>query len=68
MAITSRTSGPRRFGDVDVADWAGAGLLKPSRVKPVIVTIQRDMIRRRLGHLGSSDMTALRKSLSEVLG
>jgi len=68
MAITSNTSAPRRFGDVDVADWAGAGLLKPSRVKPVIVTIQRNLVRRRLGHLGSGDITALSQSLSEVLG
>ncbi|MBN8280191.1 MAG: type II toxin-antitoxin system PemK/MazF family toxin [Gammaproteobacteria bacterium] len=68
MAITSRTDGPLRFGDVELAEWDAAGLRKPSRVKPVIATLQRDLVRRRLGHLGPEDRAAVRDSLSGILG
>lgn len=68
MAITSRTAGPVRFGDVELGDWAGAGLRKPSRVKPVVVTLEQSLVRRRLGHLAADDKLALRESLTSVLG
>ena len=68
MAITGRTVGPIRFGDVELRGWAQAGLRKPSRVKPVIVTLRQDLVQRWLGRLASDDRLALRESLGAILG
>ena len=39
MAITSQVRPVQAFGEVVVQDWQGAGLLKPSAIKPVAATI-----------------------------
>ena len=39
MAITSQVRSAQAFGEVVVQDWQGAGLLKPSAIKPVVATI-----------------------------
>jgi len=38
MAVTSQ-SRPTGIGEVQVKDWKGAGLIKPSVIKPVIKSI-----------------------------
>ena len=40
MAVTSQTRPAGSLGEVQVKDWKGAGLIKPSVVKPVITTIE----------------------------
>jgi mRNA interferase MazF len=67
MAITSqlRAAG---FGDVSVAEWQAARLLKPSAVKPVFATIERSLVLKRLGVLQPSDQSALRAAMALVLG
>ena len=39
MAVTSQPRPAGGVGEVHVKDWQGAGLIKPSVVKPVITTI-----------------------------
>ena len=39
MAVTSQVSSTPRFGEVNLIDWRGAGLLSPSLVKPTLTTI-----------------------------
>ena len=68
MAVTSRTRPPLMPGDVAVSDWKAAGLLKSSTIKPVITTIERRLVLRRLGCLNNKDQSALRRALSEILG
>ena len=68
MAVTSQIGATRRSGDILVEEWKEAGLLKPSVVKPVIATVQRDRVLRRLGHLGKDDRSSLRKSFSKIFG
>ncbi len=68
MAITSQMHPTARLGDVFVNAWHGAGLLRPSAIKPVIATIERQLVIRRLGTPGSGDQTALKQALSEILG
>lgn len=69
MAITSRIL--RAAGDAGecaIQEWAAAGLPKPSLIKPVVATIQADLILRRLGSLQGADLAGLRSALTAVLG
>lgn len=68
MAITSQVRETLNFGEVQVEDWEEAGLLKPSAVKPVIVTLEQRLVIRRLGALGAGDQRALRAAIAGMLG
>jgi mRNA interferase MazF len=49
-------------------DWKGAGLLKPSAIKPMIATIEQSLIDRQLGALGADDEIALRALIGQIVG
>ena len=49
MALTSQAHQQVSATEGFVADWQGAGLIKPSVIKPVIVTIERSMVIKKLG-------------------
>lgn len=68
MAITSQVRASTAVGEVEVNDWQGAGLLKPSALKPIIATIEKDLIKRTLGHLGVGDRVRLTNCLRDMLG
>jgi mRNA interferase MazF len=51
-----------------VKDWQGAGLLKPSVIKPVITTIESGLILNNLGQLKEDDRAALERSIGQILG
>lgn len=68
MAVTNQlrpNSGP---GEVWIGQWQSAGLIKPSAVKPVFVTLEQRLVIRQLGTLGAEDQAALRKSIQETVG
>jgi len=52
MAITSQVKSTPAFGEVVITQWQKAGLLKPSVVKPVLTTVGKRLMLRRLGWLG----------------
>ncbi len=56
------------FGDVAVAEWQQAGLIKPSIIKPIFTTIDKGLVLRKLGRLSENDLTALKKAIKTVLG
>ncbi len=68
MAITSQLRPNPGFGEAWVNHWQGAGLLKPSVVKPVFATLEERLVLRRLGALDNDDQAALRKVISEIIG
>jgi mRNA interferase MazF len=68
MAITSQLSAAMSVGELRIADWQKANLLKPSAIKPVFATIEQSLIVRRLGQLQPSDRDALRVAIRTVLG
>ena len=68
MAITGQVSPSPRLGEVAVVDWKKVGLLKASTIKPIVTTIEKNLVIRRLGRLESSETSALRKSLAVILG
>jgi len=51
-----------------VLDWQGAGLLKPSVVKPVITTIERGLVLNKLGQLMQDDRALLKQIIPAILG
>ena len=68
MAITSQVRVARTVGELRLRQWQGAGLLKPSTVKPVITTIERALVLKRLGRLATEDQQALRSAITAILG
>lgn len=68
MAVTSQARPAGAIGEVQVKDWKGAGLIKPSVVKPVITTIEASLVIRRLGQLKKEEQESLRKAISKIVG
>ncbi|TKS59017.1 MAG: growth inhibitor [Nitrospira sp.] len=68
MAVTSQQPSTLSVGEVQVQDWRGAGLLKPSVLKPVLTTIDLALVLKKLGQLTSTDQAALRQALTTILG
>lgn len=68
MAVTSQIKPTSIIGEVIIQDWQEAGLLKRSVVKPVITTIEKMLIIKRMGRLKEEDRKALQASLKGILG
>lgn len=68
MAITSQFRPAGTVGEVIVRHWQSAGLIKPSLLKPLLATVQRDMLLRTLGTLHDDDRAALHGALGQILG
>ena len=67
MAVTSTTR-PWSTLEVEITGWEAAGLLHPCVVKPVVFSIERRMVLKRLGRLHQHDQRALRNAISAILG
>ncbi|MEW6380561.1 MAG: type II toxin-antitoxin system PemK/MazF family toxin [bacterium] len=68
MAATSQIKPSASFGEVTIAQWEQAGLLKPSVIKPIFTTIEKLLVLRKLGRLDKRDRRNLQESLREILG
>jgi len=68
MAVTSQIKPSSMIGEVIIEDWEDAGLLKPSAIKPVITTIEKKLLIKKMGKLKSNCLVELRESLSVILG
>ena len=68
MAVTSQARPTPRLGEVPVTDWRVAGLIKPSVIKPVLTTIERSLVIRRLGQLKQEDQRTLKGAPGAIIG
>lgn len=68
MAVTSQLRPATTLGDVWLQDWATAGLLKPSAIKPVFATFEQRLVIRKLGSLSNDDQGVLQEAISQILG
>lgn len=68
MAVTSQARPATVIGELHLKEWKGAGLIKPSAVKPVITTIERSLVLKRLGRLKEGDQQALRGAIALIIG
>jgi mRNA interferase MazF len=67
MPVTSQVRPTGSPGELRISRWRQAGLIKPSMVKPIIMSIHRRFIVRRLGRLQLQDRHALEVTLRELL-
>ncbi len=49
-------------------DWQEAGLLKPSLIKPILTTIEKTLVLKKLGSLSVKDRHTLQEVLQTILG
>ena len=68
MAVTSQIHGSGYFGDVRIQNWQQAGLLKPSVIKPILATVEKGLVIRRLGSIADNDRAALTEGLQSIIG
>jgi mRNA interferase MazF len=68
IAVTSQVRTSRAVGEVIVGEWKKSGLLKPSVIKPVMTTIEKQLVLRKLGQLEPQDRNELRDALKVILG
>jgi mRNA interferase MazF len=68
MGITSQVSNSSKVGDIVITDWRSAGLLKASMIKPVITTIEKQLILKKLGRLQNVDIQSLKEGLIGIIG
>ena len=68
MAVTSQARPAGAVGEFQIKDWKGAGLIKPSVVKPVLATIEASLVLRRLGRLKTEEQQTLRKTIGTIVG
>ena len=68
MAVTSQIKSAQGGGEFQVNDWQGAGLLKPSVVKPVITSIEKHLIIKTLGRCKENDQSMLRQKIKAIFG
>ncbi|MEM8779090.1 MAG: type II toxin-antitoxin system PemK/MazF family toxin [Cyanobacteria bacterium P01_G01_bin.49] len=66
MAITSQISSSSQWGEVLITNFSACGLIKPSAIKPVITTLQKNLVIRKLGTLQNSDQDNLRNLLQTL--
>jgi mRNA interferase MazF len=67
IAVTSQVKTPLLFGEIMISDWRAAGLLKLSVIKPVITTVQKDLVIKKLGKLMPTDLQLLEELLGHLL-
>ena len=65
--VSSQTSKAIPPIDHLLLNWAEAGLLKPSFVRPKIAAIEPDLIIHRTGHLSDEDLSAVADCLRRAL-
>ena len=68
MAVTSQIHGSGYFGDIRIQDWKQAGLLKQSVIKPILTTVEKGLVIKKLGSIEDNDRTALSEGLQIILG
>ncbi len=53
------------FGDTIITEWKNAGLLYPSLVKAVVITIERSLIIKKLGTIEDKDFENIQTNLKK---
>jgi mRNA interferase MazF len=51
-----------------ISDWAEAGLLKPSVMKPIVTSLEKTLVLKSLGHLQAVDKHGLESILQQIIG
>jgi mRNA-degrading endonuclease toxin of MazEF toxin-antitoxin module len=68
MAVSSQIRSAPVFGEFEVVEWKKAGLLVPSVSKPILTTIEKRLVLKKLGSLHAADLRSLQASLRTIVG
>ena len=68
IAVTSQVKIPLQFGEILITEWSNAGLLKTSVIKPIITTLEKQLVIKKLGKLATPDIEALQNLLQQIIG
>lgn len=66
--ITSNLSRSAFVGQAVLEDWQGCGLVKPSAVSGIVMTVRDDQLGRIVGVLSDGDRASVDKALGQALG
>ena len=50
-----------------IVNWQAAGLVKPSVMKPIVMTLEQQLVIRVLGRLEKNDRESLRALIAQIL-
>lgn len=67
IAVTTQANLGNSFGEMRITEWKAAGLIKPSIIKPVLTTIEKTLVIKKLGELQKIDAQALSDILQVIL-
>ena len=62
--ITSKMDQDYKTGDYHIKEWEDANLPKPSMIRMKFATIDKTIIKKRLGRLSESDANSFKKEFS----
>jgi mRNA interferase MazF len=68
IAVTSQVNAANNFCEIKITDWKNAGLIKPSIIKPVLTTIEKGLVIKKLGKLQEIGRQELQNLLQLILG
>lgn len=68
IAVTSQTRAIAYSDNLVVHNWQQAGLLKPSVIKPIVMTVQSSLILRKLGTIIPLEQQALQQLIGKITG
>lgn len=68
IAVTSQISLQTQIGETIIRNWSSAGLIKPSTIKPVLTTLEKTLIIKKLGKLELDDRAILNEVLNTIMG
>ena len=68
MAITSQVRAAAGMDEIRLNAGPATGLLKPSIIKPIIMTLERGLVLRKLGELAAAEQLLLRQAIQAMLG
>jgi len=68
MAVTSQIRSSATVGEVVIRSWRESGLVQTSAIKPVLTTVEKGLVLRKLGQLSEEDQQALMTVLFIILG
>lgn len=67
MVVSGQIRSATAFDELVIVGWKEAGLHRPSVIKPVMATFQKDLVTQTLGSLQEQDRTSLRGLLDAIL-
>lgn len=66
--LTSNILPPFRPGHTAINDWSSAGLLKPSAMRGIIITIDQNEVVRPLGVMSAQDFSDVEQAIKTIMG